>query len=54
MDKKIRYRDKVFGPKEIDEIREVIASRRERSRWSSPESYAVDRVELNGDSKKTY
>jgi hypothetical protein len=33
MDEAIRYRGKVFGLREIDEIREVIASHRERSRW---------------------
>src|SRR5512147_1415755 len=33
MNEAIRYRGKVFGPSEIDEIREVIAAHRERSRW---------------------
>ena len=33
MSEEIRYRGKVFGPREIDEIREVIAAHRERSRW---------------------
>jgi hypothetical protein len=33
MNEAIRYRGKVFGPREIDEIREVIAAHRERSRW---------------------
>lgn len=33
MNEAIRYRGKVFGPREIDEIREVIAVHRERSRW---------------------
>ena len=33
MNESIRYRGKVFGPREIDEIREVIAAHRERSRW---------------------
>ena len=33
MDEAIRYRGKVFGPREIGEIREVIGSHRERSRW---------------------
>ena len=33
MNEGIRYRGKVFGPREIDEIREVIAAYRERSRW---------------------
>jgi hypothetical protein len=33
MNEAIRYRGKVFGPREIDEIREVIAAHQERSRW---------------------
>ena len=33
MNEVIRYRGKVFGPREINEIREVIAAHRERSRW---------------------
>jgi hypothetical protein len=33
MNEAIRYRGKVFGSREIDEIREVIAAHRERSRW---------------------
>jgi hypothetical protein len=33
MNEAIRYRGKVFGPREIDEIREIIAIHRERSRW---------------------
>ncbi len=33
MNEAIRYRGKVFGLREIDEIREVIAAHRERSRW---------------------
>jgi len=33
MNEAIRYRGKVFGPREIDEIREVITAHRERSRW---------------------
>jgi hypothetical protein len=33
MNEAIRYRGKVFGSREIDEIREVIATHRERSRW---------------------
>jgi hypothetical protein len=33
MNESIKYRGKVFGPREIDEIREVIAAHRERSRW---------------------
>jgi hypothetical protein len=33
MNEGIRYRGKVFGSREIDEIREVIAAHRERSRW---------------------
>jgi hypothetical protein len=33
MDEEIRYRGKVFSQREIDEIREVIADHRERSRW---------------------
>jgi hypothetical protein len=33
MNEGIRYRGKVFGPREIQEIREVIAAHRERSRW---------------------
>jgi len=33
MEEAIRYRGKVFGSREIDEIREVIAAHRERSRW---------------------
>ena len=33
MDEAIRYRGKVFGPREIDEIRDVIATHPERSRW---------------------
>jgi len=34
MNEGIRYRGKVFGHREIDEIREVIAVHRERSRWA--------------------
>ena len=33
MNEAIRYRGKVFGPREINEIRELIAAHRERSRW---------------------
>jgi hypothetical protein len=33
MNEAIRYRGKVFGPREIDEIKELIAAHRERSRW---------------------
>ena len=33
MSEAIRYRGKDFGPREIDEIREVIAAYRQRSRW---------------------
>jgi hypothetical protein len=33
MSEAIRYRGKVFGSREIEEIREVIAAYRERSRW---------------------
>jgi len=33
MNEAIRYRGKFFGPREIDEIRELIAAHRERSRW---------------------
>jgi len=33
MNEAIRYRGKVLGPREIDEIREVIAAHRKRSRW---------------------
>jgi hypothetical protein len=33
MNEGIRYRGKIFGPREIDEIREVIAAHRKRSRW---------------------
>src|SRR4030042_6025073 len=33
MNEAIRYRGKVFGPGEVNEIREVIASNAERSRW---------------------
>ena len=33
MNEVIKYRGKVFGSREIDEIREVIAAHRERSRW---------------------
>jgi hypothetical protein len=33
MSEAIRYRGKVFGPKEIDEIKEVIAAHRDQSRW---------------------
>jgi len=33
MNEAIRYRGKVFGPREINEIREVIMAHRERSRW---------------------
>jgi len=33
MSETIRYRGKVFGSRQIDEIREVIATHRERSRW---------------------
>jgi hypothetical protein len=33
MNEAISYRGKVFGAREIDEIREVIAAHRERSRW---------------------
>ena len=33
MSEAIRYRGKVFGPREIDEVKEVIAVHRERSRW---------------------
>jgi hypothetical protein len=33
MNEAIKYRGKVFGPREIDEIREVIEAHREQSRW---------------------
>ncbi len=33
MNEAIRYRGKVFGPREIDEIRELIAVHPKRSRW---------------------
>jgi hypothetical protein len=33
MNEAIKYRGKVFGPREIDEIRELIAANQERSRW---------------------
>ena len=33
MNEAIRYRGKVFGPREINEIRELIAAHWERSRW---------------------
>jgi len=33
MDELIRYRGRTFSPAEIDEIREVIAAHREKSRW---------------------
>ena len=33
MNEAIRYRGKVFGPGEVNEIREVIAANAERSRW---------------------
>ena len=33
MNEAIRYRGKVFGSREIDEIREFIGAHRERSRW---------------------
>jgi hypothetical protein len=33
MNEAIRYRGKVFGPREINEIRELIEAHRERSRW---------------------
>jgi hypothetical protein len=33
MNEVVRYRGKVFSPKEIDEIRELMATHCDRSRW---------------------
>jgi hypothetical protein len=33
MNEAIRYRGKVFGPREIDEVREIIEAHPQRSRW---------------------